>query len=249
MLLIPSIDILNGKCVRLYQGDYGQSTIYDDDPAVVALRFSDAGARRIHIVDLDAARGEGRHNRKTIICIRKAVSCMIEVGGGIRSENDVQELLNIGVERLIVGTTLAKDRERVQGWVEKFGTFFMAGIDAKAGEVRVSGWERAGGIRDSDLAIVARDIGMISIIYTNIGTDGTLKGPDMEGTARIAKVSGLPVVMSGGISGISDVENAEKLSKHGIVAAIAGKAVYEGLIDISMALKRFDLPNNLEMTW
>lgn len=249
MLLIPSIDILNGKCVRLYQGDYGKSTIYDDDPAVAALRFSEAGARRIHIVDLDAARGEGRHNRDTIIRIRKAVSCMIEVGGGIRSEKEVQELLNIGVERLIVGTTLAKDCEKVRGWVEKFGAFFMAGIDAKAGEVRISGWEKTGGIRDSDLAVVARDIGMISIIYTNIGMDGTLKGPDMDGTVRIAKASKLPVVMSGGISGVADIENAEKLSKHGIVAAITGKALYEGAIDISTALQRFDLPDNIEMTW
>lgn len=249
MIVIPSIDILGGKCVRLYQGDYAKSTVYDDDPAIVAQRFYAAGARRIHIVDLDAARGKGVNNRTAIKRIRESVSCMIEVGGGIRSADDVRDLLDIGIDRLIVGTTLAKNRQAVQQWVQDFGACFMAGIDARDGEVRISGWEKAGGIRDSDLAETAREIGMISIVYTNIVRDGTLAGPDLAGTARIAKTSRLPVVLSGGIGSINDIEEAQKLDDEGVVGIITGKAVYEGTIDIADALRRFGGPENAAMAW
>lgn len=245
MTVIPAIDILDGKCVRLAQGNYNRVTVYADNAADVARRFESAGAVRLHLVDLDAARapsGPGarghRNNRSTIRKIREAVQCTIEVGGGVRSDEDVEELLQIGIDRIVVGTALARDRERVAKWVRSGGRRFIAGVDARDGLVRISGWEEGTGIRDEELAVVAKEIGMISIIYTNISNDGMLSGPDVESTSRIARAAGLPVVLSGGIGSEGDVV-AAAAPDSGIVGAILGKALYEGRVDLESILQRF----------
>ncbi|MQY77262.1 MAG: 1-(5-phosphoribosyl)-5-((5-phosphoribosylamino)methylideneamino)imidazole-4-carboxamide isomerase, partial [Spirochaeta sp.] len=159
MLILPAIDILNGRCVRLYKGDYDRSKIYFENPVEVARSFKAAGARWLHIVDLDAARGQGENNRKVIGGIRRAVSCSLEVGGGIRSGEDVKELVELGVDRLIVGTVLARNPELVSGWCAQYPGRLAAGIDALGGMVRVSGWESDSGVEDIDLAAKAAAMG------------------------------------------------------------------------------------------
>ncbi len=240
MTIIPAIDLLGGRCVRLYKGRYDESVTYRNDPSQTAAAFAAAGARRIHIVDLDAARSSGS-NRKVLWDIRQAVSSIIEVGGGIRSEKDVEELLEAGADRLILGTVLTREPEKVAGWIKKYGTVFIAGIDALAGLVKVAGWEQNGGVSDLSLAAQAGEMGFISIIYTNIDRDGTLEGPDLERTMLVAEASGLPVVVSGGISGIEDCRRAASLESPrgsaGITGIITGKAIYEGRLDLADAVR------------
>ena len=189
MTIIPAIDLIDGKCVRLFKGDYSSSKVYNEDPVETAGAFAEAGARRIHIVDLDAARGDG-NNREIIRKIALSVPAVVETGGGVRTEDDVRELLDCGIERMIVGTVLAKSPDRVAGWVSRYGAKFIAGIDALNGEVKVSGWEKGSGLSDTELAAAAAEMGIISIVYTNIAKDGTLSGPDIENTVRIARESG-----------------------------------------------------------
>jgi phosphoribosylformimino-5-aminoimidazole carboxamide ribotide isomerase len=238
MIVIPSIDILDGKCVRLFQGDYGKVTDYGDEPHAIAAGFQNAGATRLHVVDLDAARG-GETNRSIIRLIREEFKGTIEVGGGIRRSEDIEQLLDVGVDRLIVGTVLAKEPDTVAAWVSSFGAVFVGGIDARDGLVKVSGWEKDSGLRADELAKKARDLGIISIVYTNIQFDGTLTGPDIEGTAAIGEASGLPVIVSGGVSSLEDIERVKIYGSENIVGVITGKAVYEGRIDIGIALNRY----------
>lgn len=238
MIVIPSIDILDGKCVRLFQGDYGKVTDYGDEPHAIAAGFQDAGASRLHVVDLDAARG-GASNRAVIRRIREEFKGILEVGGGIRGQEDIEQLIDAGVDRLIVGTVLAKEPDKVADWVSSFGSVFIGGIDARDGMVKVSGWEKDSGLRADTLAKQARDLGIISIVYTNIQFDGTLTGPDIEGTAAIGEASGLPVIVSGGVSSLDDIERVKRFGSENIVGVITGKAVYEGRIDIRVALERY----------
>ena len=235
MTIIPAIDLLGGKCVRLFQGDYSQSTQYDYDPAEAAKEFEAAGARRIHLVDLDAARG-GENNRKTLARIREAVSCVVEVGGGVRSEADIRELLEIGVDRVIVGTMMVREPELVAEWAGRYPRL-IAGIDARDGVVRVSGWEDASSVSDEQAAEWAGAHGMLSIIYTDISRDGTMEGASLGRTVAIAERAGLPVILSGGVRGPEDVEAAAE--QPGIVGVITGRALYEGRIDLREVIERF----------
>jgi len=238
MVLIPSIDILDGQCVRLHQGDYSRVTRYDEDPVRVAAKFQEQGARRIHIVDLNAARNDG-DNRESIGRIRSAFSGTLEVGGGVRRQDDVKELIERGVDRIIVGTVLARNPELVGTWIASCGKVLIGGIDSRDGYAKVSGWEQDSGVEDIELAKTAADIGIISIVFTNIERDGTLSGPDIEGTQRIATASNLPVILSGGISGMADLETVAKQNTGSIFGLITGKAVYEGKIDLSAAVRLY----------
>lgn len=235
MTIIPAIDLLGGKCVRLFQGDYSQSTQYDYDPVDAAREFEAAGARRIHLVDLDAARG-GENNRGTIARIRAAVSCVVEVGGGVRSEEDIRELLDTGVDRVIVGTMMVREPELVAKWARRYPRL-IAGIDARDGMVRVSGWEDSSSVSDEQAAEWAGAHGMLSIVYTDISRDGTMQGASLERTVRIAERAGLPVILSGGVRGPEDVEAASKRSE--IVGVITGRALYEERIDLREVIDRF----------
>ncbi len=235
MTIIPAIDLLGGKCVRLFQGDYSQSTQYDYDPAEAAKEFEGAGAKRIHLVDLDAARG-GENNRTTIARIRAAVSCVLEVGGGVRSEEDIRELLEIGVDRVIVGTMMVREPALVAKWAKQYPRL-IAGIDARDGIVRVSGWEDASSMSDEEAAAWAGAHGMLSIIYTDISRDGTMQGASLERTVKIAERAGLPVILSGGVRGPEDIEAASK--RRGIVGVITGRALYEGRIELREVIERY----------
>ncbi len=241
MLIIPAIDILDGKCVRLYKGDYSNVTTYGSDAAEVASDLEKAGAERIHIVDLDAARGGGKNNREVIAGIRKRVSALIELGGGIRDDDDITELIAAGIDRLILGTVFAREPEKCRKWIKKYGKKFIAGIDALDGEVKISGWEKGSGIKDTDLAEKAAEAGFCSIIYTNISRDGTLSGPDTERSCRIAEKSSLPVIISGGISCEDDFRKITSSQSCGgrITGIITGKAFYEGRFDLALVIKKY----------
>lgn len=235
MIVIPAIDILGGKCVRLYQGDYARRTVYDYDPPDAAREFEAAGARRIHLVDLDAARGQ-EPNRETIRRVREAVSCVIEVGGGVRSEQDIRELGEIGVDRIIIGTMMIREPALVAVWAERYPRL-IAGIDAREGLVRVSGWEDGTSVSDEEAARWARNHNMRAIIYTDISRDGAMRGPALERTAHIAGVSRLPVVLSGGVRSAEDIAAASETK--GIVGVITGRALYEGSIELRAVIERY----------
>ncbi len=246
MLIIPAIDLLDGKCVRLYKGDYSKVTVYSDDPVAMARSFVTSGARRIHLVDLDAARGSA-NNRSIIAEICRQVDVLFELGGGIRTQDDVKEIVDIGVDRLILGTVFAKDPECGARWTAQFGKKFIAGIDALNGEVKVSGWQQGVRMADTELAKKAAECGMCSIIYTNIVKDGTLSGPDTERTLTIAEVSGLPVTVSGGISCAQDfadiVHNPRCAGRIGGI--ITGKGFYEKRFDLASVIARYQIEEDM----
>jgi len=227
--------------VRLVQGSFSSATIFPLDPADQARRFADAGARMIHVVDLDAAEGKGLDNRAAIAAIRAAVRVALEVGGGVRSIDDARRLVDLGIERIVVGTLLARESETVAGWVERLGRRFVAGIDARAGRVRVAGWTADGGIADTELAQRLAALGITGLVYTNIATDGTLAGPDVARTVEVARAAGLPTLLSGGIGRAADVEAAASADPL-VVGAIVGRAMYEGRIDLAELLARFPQP-------
>ncbi len=247
MTIIPAIDLLDGKCVRLYRGDYDRSTEYKLDPVEVAKQFFKEGARRIHLVDLNAARsGAGDRatdNRKIIAAVRATVpEAVLEVGGGIRTTQDVENLKEIGVDRLIVGTVLVKNPDLVAQWAARYPNTFIAGIDARDGEVRISGWEEGSAMTDTEAARIARESGAVSIIYTNIERDGTLQGPDIENSLMVADAGGLPVIVSGGIRGPEDFEEIQKFSADRIAGVITGKAIYEQRIKLSDVIAAYQSP-------
>ena len=246
MLIIPAIDLLDGKCVRLYKGDYSKVTVYSDDPVAMARSFVTSGAKRIHLVDLDAARGSA-NNRSIIAEICRQMDALFELGGGIRTQDDVKEIVDIGVDRLILGTVFAKDPECGARWTAQFGKKFIAGIDALNGEVKVSGWQQGVRMADTELAKKAAECGMCSIIYTNIVKDGTLSGPDTERTLTIAEVSGLPVTVSGGISCAQDfadiVHNPRCAGRIGGI--ITGKGFYEKRFDLASVIARYQIEEDM----
>ena len=249
MIIIPAIDLLDGSCVRLLKGNYNESTIYHSDPVKMAKKLAGSGCERLHIVDLDAARGKGKNNREIIRKIRNSIDIVIETGGGIRTDADVKELLDIGIDRLILGTVFAKNPEIAARWTDKYGSYFIAGIDALNGEVKISGWEEGSSLKDTDLAKQAASNGIISIIYTNIDKDGTLEGPDIENSIRIAEVSKLPVIISGGISRDDDFKVITDLNHPGIAGVITGKAVYENRIDLQKVIKKYQKSLNDGGKW
>lgn len=248
MLIIPAIDLLGGECVRLFKGDYNEVKSYESDPAVAARAFQKLGVKRLHLVDLDAARGEGKNNRDAVRKIRSVFSGILELGGGVRTEEDIKELLDIGVDKLIVGTVLAKTPKLVASWIKSYGKVFIAGIDALDGEVKVSGWEKGTSLKDSELGRICADMGIENIIYTNIDRDGTLAGPDLESSNRMARETGLIITLSGGISSQDDLLDVCDKGDPLIKGIITGKAYYEGRIDLEKALVDFQKEDE-EQNW
>ncbi len=236
MTAIPAIDLINGRCVRLTEGDFETVKVYGEDPAEVARSFAGAGAERLHVVDLDAARGTGE-NRESIKAVRKAFPGILDVGGGIRSIEEARILKSLGIDLLIVGTALVKIPEDVAAWADELGPVFIAGIDARNGEVKVAGWEDGSSLRAVELAAQARNLGMVEIIYTDISRDGTLTGPNIPETAAVAASSGLPVIISGGVGSMADLEKLAAVRPKGISGVIFGKALYEGRVNLKDAIR------------
>jgi phosphoribosylformimino-5-aminoimidazole carboxamide ribotide isomerase len=239
MLLVPAIDLRDGRCVRLFKGNFSSAKSYPDDPVETARRFEEKGIRWIHIVDLDAAEGKGSDNHPTIERIRRAVSCRLEVGGGVRSEEQAARLFDLGADLIILGTVLIRVPQEVAGWIQRLGRRFVGGIDARDGMVMVSGWTESGGRTDTDLAAELSSVGLCGLVYTNINRDGTLEGPDVERTNLVARASGLASLISGGIGSRRDVDQAARLRDPLVAGVILGKALYESRVDLSELVQAY----------
>ena len=232
MLIVPAIDLLDGRCVQLQQGDFERARRYGDDAAAVAAGFARDGALWIHVVDLDAARGSGA-NREVIGTIRKAVDARIQVGGGVRTAEDAEALLDLGVDAVVVGTTLAVRTAEVLSWAERWPGRVVGGIDARMGQVQVRGWaESAGG--EWALIDALRSSQLAGLIYTAVDRDGMLQGPDLTGGIAAADASALPVLFSGGVS--SEADLAAIAATGAAAGAIVGTAIYERRVDLRSAI-------------
>ncbi len=247
MLLVPAIDLVDGRCVRLLRGSFSEATLYPADPVETARAWAAAGVRWLHVVDLDAAEGKGRDNRALIARIRAAAGCRLQVGGGVRSEQDARQLLDIGVDRIVLGTVLARAPREAAAWIRRLGPRFAAAIDARGGRVKVAGWAADGGARDVDAAAGLAELGIGWVVYTSIDRDGTLAGPDIEGTNAVARAAGLPAILSGGIGSEDDVLRAADSADPLVAGIILGKALYEGRVDLAALIRR--LPQEGASPW
>ncbi|GIV97292.1 MAG: 1-(5-phosphoribosyl)-5-[(5-phosphoribosylamino) methylideneamino] imidazole-4-carboxamide isomerase [Herpetosiphonaceae bacterium] len=232
MEIIPAIDLQNGRCVRLYQGDFAQATVYGDDPAAVAQRWVELGARRLHVVDLDGARLGRPSNIAAIKAIIRAAGVPIQLGGGLRSRDAVEEALGLGADRVILGTAAVADQELVADLVHTYRAAIIVGIDARDGLVATEGWRETTAVRALDLARRMAALGVERIIYTDISRDGTLSEPNFAATAEML-AAGPAIIASGGIASL---EHLQRLALLGVEGAIVGRALYTGAIDLRQAL-------------
>jgi phosphoribosylformimino-5-aminoimidazole carboxamide ribotide isomerase len=224
--------------VRLLRGSFSEATPYSDDPVATAKGFADAGARWIHVVDLDAAEGRGGDNLEMIERVRREVSCRVEAGGGVRDAVGARRLLAAGVDRIVVGTVLVRRPEEVAAWVRSLGPRIAAGIDARDGEVRIAGWTEDTGRTDVAVASGVAGLGVRFLIYTNINRDGTLAGPDIERTNAAARAAALPTLLSGGIGSERDIEDVAERADPLVAGIILGKAVYESRVSLDALFRR-----------
>jgi phosphoribosylformimino-5-aminoimidazole carboxamide ribotide isomerase len=240
MLIIPAIDLIDGKCVRLTEGDFSEKKTYNSDPLAVASIFKKSGAKRIHIIDLDGAKSGSSKNREIIKLIKKELGIEIETGGGIRTRDDAKELIDAGIDRLILGTVITEKLGEVKEWLKSFGADrFIAGIDVKDNVVKTKGWLEGSGLNPIAFGMELFLSGFTTAIYTDISKDGKLSGPNIEDAKNFAETTRLGVILSGGISSLNDIENAVNNIKSGLSGIIIGKAHYEGRIDIMSAIKKF----------
>lgn len=238
MKLYPAIDIKNGQCVRLKQGKFDDIIVYSDNPAEIAKEWERCGASFIHLVDLDGALCGHAVNAEVIKKITSSVSIPVELGGGIRSIKDIEEVLALGVSRVIVGTKAAETPNFIAEAVSKFGADkIVAGVDAKDGLVAIHGWETVSNIRALDLCIEMKKMGIKTIIYTDISKDGMLSGPNVYQTKLLSDKTGLDIIASGGVSSLKDLEMINEAGIHG---AIIGKALYEKRINLQEAVDMFE---------
>ena len=238
MQLYPAIDMKNGQCVRLRQGAFKDITIYSDAPEKVAAHWQEKGASFLHLVDLDGALAGYSVNEEVIRRIADTVSIPIEIGGGIRSKEAVERMLDLGVRRVIIGTKAAEHPEFLRDMVRTFGEeAIVAGVDAKDGMVAVEGWEKVSSLTASDLCLTMKEYGVRYIVYTDISRDGMLSGPNVEATRKLTEETGLDIIASGGVSCMEDLKC---LHEAGIRGAIIGKALYENRIDLAEAVRLYE---------
>jgi len=236
MQIIPAIDLRGGRVVRLIQGDPARETQYGDDPAATAREWERRGAGRLHVVDLDGALSGRPANRAALRAILEAVRIPVQVGGGLRSLEAVRELLALGVERAILGTAAIRAPEFLAAVCAAHPGRVALGLDARGGVVAVSGWAEATALSTVELARRVRGLPLAAIVYTDIGRDGMLQGPDLDGLVAVAEASGLPVIASGGVASPADIAALRGLEGRGVVGAIVGKALYDGRLSLEAAL-------------
>ena len=242
MLLIPAIDLKDGRCVRLKQGDMNDSTTFGEDPAAMARRWLDAGARRLHLVDLNGAFAGKPVNESAIKAIIKEVGdeIPIQLGGGIRDLDTIERYLDDGISYIIIGTAAVKNPGFLQDACSAFGGHIIVGLDAKDGKVATDGWSKLTGHEVVDLAKKFEDWGVESIIYTDIGRDGMLSGINIEATVRLAQALTIPVIASGGLGSMADIEQLCAVEGEGVQGVICGRAIYSGDLDFAAAQARAD---------
>lgn len=238
MIIYPAIDLKDGKCVRLYKGDMTQDTIYNNDPAAQALDWARAGFSWLHVVDLDGAVSGSPENHAAVREIIKAADIPVQLGGGIRSYAQIEHWLAEGVSRVILGTAAVRDPDLVKQACNDFPGQIVVGIDAREGRVSVDGWVNDSNISTLELAGHFEDAGVAAIIYTDIDRDGTGQGVNMEATIALAQATRIPVIASGGVGSLTDIEAVKAAcANHGLNGVIVGKALYEGKVDALDVLK------------
>ena len=242
MLLIPAIDLKDGHCVRLKQGDMDQSTTFGEDPAAMARKWLDAGARRLHLVDLNGAFAGKPKNYAAIKSILKEVGedIPVQLGGGIRDLDTIEKYIDGGLRYVIIGTAAVKNPGFLKDACTAFGGHIIVGLDAKDGKVATDGWSKLTGHEVVDLARKFQDWGVESIIYTDIGRDGMLTGINIEATVKLAQALTIPVIASGGLGSMQDIENLCAVESEGVEGVICGRAIYSGDLDFAAAQARAD---------
>ena len=242
MLLIPAIDLKDGRCVRLQQGDMQASTVFSEDPAAMARRWLNAGARRLHLVDLNGAFAGKPQNFAAVKSILKAVGdeIPVQLGGGIRDLDTIERFLDDGLSFVIIGTAAVKNPGFLRDACSAFGGHIIVGLDAKDGKVATDGWSKLTGHEVIDLAKKFEDYGVEGVIYTDIGRDGMLSGINVEATVRLAQALTMPVIASGGLRGLDDIEQLCAVEDEGIEGVICGRAIYTGDLDFAAAQARAD---------
>jgi phosphoribosylformimino-5-aminoimidazole carboxamide ribotide isomerase len=233
MELIPAIDLQNGVCVRLYQGDFNRSTVYDTQPGDAARRWVEQGATRLHVVDLDGAKAGRPVNVEAVRMIVQAVDVPVQLGGGLRDEQNIAAALDSGVARVVLGTVAVHDPLFVERMAARFGDRIIVGIDARDGRVATSGWTEVASVQATDLVERMAEVGVQRVIYTDISRDGTMVGPNYEATAALVRPDGPAIIASGGIA---TIDHLLQLVATGVEGAIVGRALYTGDITLSAAL-------------
>ena len=236
MILFPAIDLKDGQCVRLFQGDMDQVTVFGDDPAAQARDFAAAGAKWLHVVDLNGAVSGRPVNEDAVTAILDAVDIPVQLGGGIRDRDTIEFWLERGVRRVILGTIAVRDPALVEQASRKHPGRVAVGIDARDGMVAVEGWTETSATTALDLAKRFRDSGLAVIIYTDISRDGAMQGPNIESTVELAKAISVPVIASGGVSSMADLEALKKAGQGLLQGVISGRALYDGRIDLAAAI-------------
>jgi phosphoribosylformimino-5-aminoimidazole carboxamide ribotide isomerase len=236
--LFPAIDLRAGRCVRLRRGDYADETVYGDDPLAVAEGFAQAGTRWIHMVDLDAARTGAAANRAAIAMVARRAGVRVQAGGGVRDEAAAEALFETGVARLVVGTAAVEDPGLVARLTAAHPGGIAVGLDARDGEVAVRGWTEGAGVPLLDVVARFEDCGVAALVVTDISRDGMLSGPDLDGLAAVLASTSIPVVASGGVAGLGDLEALAGLraGNRRLAGAVVGKALYEGAFSVEEAL-------------
>lgn len=242
MLLIPAIDLKDGHCVRLIQGDMDQSTTFGEDPAAMAAKWLEAGARRLHLVDLNGAFAGQPKNLGAIKSILKEVNgeIPVQLGGGIRDLDTIERYIDLGIEYLIIGTAAVKNPGFLQDACSAFAGHIIVGLDAKDGKVAIDGWSKLTGQDVISTAKRFEDWGVESIIYTDIGRDGMLTGINVDATVKLAQALKIPVIASGGLAGMADIEALCAVQKEGVEGVICGRAIYTGDLDFAAGQERAD---------
>jgi phosphoribosylformimino-5-aminoimidazole carboxamide ribotide isomerase len=242
MLLIPAIDLKDGQCVRLKQGDMDQSTVFSEDPAAMARNWVDKGARRVHLVDLNGAFAGKPKNEQAIRAILKEIGSEVDVqlGGGIRDLDTIERYLDAGLRYVIIGTAAVKNPGFLQDACTAFGGHIIVGLDAKDGKVATDGWSKLTGHEVVDLAKKFEDYGVESVIYTDIGRDGMLSGINIDATVKLAQSLSIPVIASGGLSNLDDIQRLCAVEDEGVEGVICGRSIYSGDLDFEAAQRLAD---------
>ena len=238
MIIYPAIDIRGGRCVRLTEGRFDKETVFADNPADMARKWAAAGAEYLHVVDLDGALAGKSVNLEVVSNIVKAVNIPVQLGGGIRTLANIEQVLQAGVSRVILGSVAVRSPELVREACRQFGSQIVVGIDARDGQAAVDGWEVSGGVGAEELAKKMAAAGVARIIYTDISRDGTLQGVNVAATASLAKAAGIPIIASGGVKSLEDITALKAANVDGgIEGVIVGKAIYTGAVDVAAAIR------------
>lgn len=240
MIVFPAIDLKEGQVVRLAEGDMARATVYGDNPAAQALLFAEAGAQFLHVVDLDGAFAGKAQNRGAVESILEAFPGHVQLGGGIRTPEAVAGWFDLGVSRVVIGTAALKDPQFVRDMAGEFPGGIVVAVDARDGMVATEGWAEVSDVSIVDMARRFEDAGVASLLFTDIGRDGLLKGCNVEATVDLARATALPVIASGGVKGLDDIRMLSLHAKDGIEGVITGRALYDGRLDLAAAIAMAD---------